>query len=200
MEERFARALAHRVAEFEVAELPTPTPRSTALSDLPGKADAVIGMRRVGKSWLLLHRMHELMARGVPRNRILYCEFEDERLAGLRAEHLGLLEEAFFTRYPESRDQECWFFFDEIQEVAGWEKFVRRQLANNKRHLTVTGSSARLLSREIATSLRGHALTTELLPFSFGEALLHAGIATPGRWPVVGTQRAKIEHAMALPI
>jgi len=59
------------------------------------------------------------LASGVGRDRILYCEFEDERLAGARAEHLASLEDAFFARYPESRDRECWFFFDEIREVAG---------------------------------------------------------------------------------
>ena len=195
MEERFAKAFANRIAEFEVVELPSPTPRSAALASVPGKADAVVGMRRVGKSWLLLHRIHELLATGVPRDRILYCEFEDERLAGLTAEHLGLVEEAFFARYPDSRDEECWFFFDEIQEVPGWEKFVRRLLANQKRRLTVTGSSASLLSREIATSLRGRALTTELLPFSFAEALTHHGLALPTRLPVAGAQRSKLEHA-----
>jgi len=81
MEEGYARAFADRVAEFETVELPVPTPRTVRLLELPGKADAVIGMRRVGKSWLLWHRIHELLARGVPRERILYCELEDERLA-----------------------------------------------------------------------------------------------------------------------
>ncbi len=195
MEERFAKAFAARIAEFEAADLPAPTARTATLASVPGKADAVVGMRRVGKSWLLLRRIHELLATGVPREQILYCEFEDERLAGVTAEHLGLLEEAFFARYPDSRDAECWFFFDEVQEVPGWEKFVRRLLANRKRRITVTGSSASLLSREIATSLRGRALTTELLPFSFAEALTHQGIALPSRFPVAGTHRSKLAHA-----
>jgi len=195
MTERLRHVFAQRIAEFESTELPRPTARDARLLELPGKADVVVGMRRVGKSWLLLHRIHQLLAAGVPRDRILYCEFEDERLAGLQAQNLGLLEEEFFARYPDSREQECWFFFDEVQEVPGWEKFVRRLLATQRRHLAVTGSSARLLSREIATSLRGRAISTELLPFSFGEVLTNRGIAIPERWPTAGAQRSKLQHA-----
>jgi uncharacterized protein len=72
MEERFSQILARRIAEFEAATLPQPTPRATRLLELPGKADVVVGMRRVGKSWLLLQRIRELLASGVPRSRILY--------------------------------------------------------------------------------------------------------------------------------
>lgn len=195
MEERFAKILAKRVAEFDAAVLPRPTPRRVRLLELPGKADVVVGMRRVGKSWLLLQRIGELLAAGVPKSRILYCEFEDERLAGLQAAHLSLLEDAFFARHPDSRDQECWFFFDEIQEVPGWEKFVRRLLGPGKVHVALTGSSARLLSREIATSLRGRAMTTELLPFSFLEVLAHGGVTLPTQWPETPDQRSRLQHA-----
>ena len=195
MEARFSAVFAARVAEFEVRELPDATPRRVRLAEVPGKADVVVGMRRVGKSWLLLDRIQELIAGGVPRSRILYCEFEDERLAGLRGQDLGALEEAFFARYPESRDEECWYFFDEIQEVEGWEKFVRRLLSDPRRRIVLTGSSARLLGREIATNLRGRALATELLPFSFAEAADHRSIAVPARWPTAGKQRSKLQHA-----
>lgn len=197
MQERYAKAFADRIAEFATADLPAPTARSIRLLELPGKIDAVIGMRRVGKSWLLLHRVHELLQQGIGRDRILYCEFEDERLAGIPAEHLGLLEEAFFARYPESRNRECWFLFDEIQEVPGWEKFVRRMQADRKRHIAITGSSARLLGNEIASSLRGRAITTELFPFSFPEVLSHRGIEVPDRWPVAGTERSRLQRAFA---
>ncbi len=197
MKERYQQAFADRIGEFAIAQIPEPTPRGVRLLELPGKADVVVGMRRVGKSWLLLHRIHELLAAGVPRNRILYCDFEDERFAGLRTEHLQLLDDAFFTRYPDSRGKECWFFFDEVQEVPGWEKFVRRLLADRQLHLTVTGSSARLLSTEIATSLRGRALATELLPFSFAECVAHQGLAKPDVWPVAGETRSRLQHAFA---
>ncbi|MBK9385683.1 MAG: ATP-binding protein [Planctomycetes bacterium] len=104
------------------------------------------------------------------------------------------IEEALYALHPDSHGKECWYFFDEIQNAPGWERFVRRLLANRKRHLAITGSSAKLLSTEIATSLRGRALTTEVLPFSFREALRHRGIEAPARWPVPQGTRAKLRH------
>lgn len=195
MEERYRLAVRERLAEFESATLPNPTPRAVRLLQLQGKADVVVGMRRVGKSWLLLHRIQELIARGVPRSRICYFEFEDERLAGMATEHLRFVDDEFFARNPESRTGECWFFFDEIQEVSGWEKYVRRLLGEPRFHIAVTGSSARLLGKEIASSLRGRALTTELFPFSFAEAVEHAGIDRPSKWPVAGAARARLQRA-----
>ncbi|MFY9342298.1 MAG: ATP-binding protein [Planctomycetota bacterium] len=195
MEERFRQSIRDRLAEFDTLTIPRATRRDVRLLGMPGKADVVIGMRRVGKSWLLLHRIQELLDAGVPRSRILYCEFEDERIAGLRAEHLHQLDDQFFAHNPGSRDQECWFFFDEIQEVPGWEKYARRLLGNHSLHLTVTGSSARLLSTEIATSMRGRAMTTELFPFSFAEALAHVGIDRPDKWPVAGAARSQLQSA-----
>lgn len=192
MEERFSRIFALRLRESEQEPLPAATPRTQRLFQLPGKVDAVIGMRRVGKSWFLLQRMRELQAAGVPRERMLYCDFEDEQIAGLEARHLTLLEEAFYELHPESRGQECWLFLDEIQEVPGWEKFVRRQASHHNLHLAVTGSSAKLLSTEIASSLRGRALTTELLPFSFREALAHRQVEVPSSWPATGPQRSRL--------
>jgi predicted AAA+ superfamily ATPase len=194
MQDRFRHALRANFAEFDVAEVPSPTPREARLVELPGKADVVIGMRRVGKSWLLQQRIHELLAAGVPRGRILYLEFEDERLSGLGLEHLQLVDDEFHARHPESRGQECWYFFDEVQEVPGWEKYVRRLLRDRNLHIALTGSSARLLSTEIATSMRGRALTTELLPFSLAEAARHRGIALPERWPVAGAHRSRLQR------
>ena len=195
MVERWQHLFGLRLAEAEAEAPPLATPRAQRLFELPGKADAVVGMRRVGKSWFLFSRIRELLASGVGRSRILYCDFEDEQFAGLEARDLGELEEAFYARHPASRGEQCWFFFDEIQEVPGWEKFVRRLLGNRKLHIVVTGSSARLLSHEIATSLRGRALTTELLPFSFREVLLHHRIEIPEKWPESGVQRSHLRHA-----
>ena len=80
------------LTDGEAEPLPDPTPRDAALAQRAGKVDAVIGMRRVGKSWLLLSRMRELLAAGVPRSRLLHVEFEDDRLADLRAQDLHLLD------------------------------------------------------------------------------------------------------------
>src|SRR6185369_1997086 len=145
------------IADFQERDLPQVTPRALSLPGLPGKADVVIGMRRSGKTWFLYQQIQERLASGVERERLLYLNFEDERLLPLAAADLGRIPEAFYRRFPASREQLCWFFFDEIQNVPGWETFIRRLLDTEKVALVLTGSSARLLSREIATSLRGRA-------------------------------------------
>lgn len=194
MKDNFDALLRTILTDAEALPVPKPTPRDVSLPERAGKVDAVIGMRRVGKSWLLASRMRELLDAGTPRSRILHIEFEDDRLAELRTEDLHHIEEAFYALHPESHGKECWYFFDEIQNAPGWERFVRRLLANRNLHLAITGSSAKLLSTEIATSLRGRALTTEVLPFSFREALRHRGIEAPVRWPVPQATRAKLRH------
>lgn len=154
-------------------------------------------MRRSGKTWLLYQKIRELEAAGVGRDRILYFNFEDERLLPLRAEDLHLVPEALYRRHPEARDQLCHFFFDEIQNVPGWERFVRRLMDSERVAMVITGSSAKLLSLEIATSLRGRSLASELLPFSFAESLRHGGIEIPSRWPPAARQRSLLEHHAA---
>ena len=194
MEDNFTATLRAVLADSEAREVPTPTPRDARLAGLDRKVDTIVGMRRVGKSWLMLRTMRELLDRGVPRSRMLYLEFEDERLAGMATQDLQHVDETFHAMHPESAGKECWYFFDEIQNVSGWEKYVRRLLAEPRLHIAITGSSARLLSSEIATSLRGRALTTELMPFSFREALRHRGIEEPSRWPPPARTRARLRH------
>ena len=185
------------IADFQERALPPITPRDLALPRLPGKADVVVGMRRSGKTFFLYQQIGELLARGIDRGRLLYLNFEDERLLPLAAAELSRIPEAFYRRFPASRENLSWFFFDEIQNVPGWETFVRRLLDTEKVALVLTGSSARLLSREIATSLRGRSLSTELLPFSFAESLRHRGIALPERWPPGAKMRSLLEHEFA---
>jgi predicted AAA+ superfamily ATPase len=182
------------IADFQERELPRVTPRSLTLPGLPGKADVVVGMRRSGKTFFLYQQIQERLAADIARERLLYLNFEDERLLPLVAADLSRIPEAFYRRFPGSREQLCWFFFDEIQNVPGWETFIRRLLDSEKVALVLTGSSARLLSREIATSLRGRSLSTEILPFSFAEALRHEGIETPTSWPPGAKARSLLEH------
>jgi predicted AAA+ superfamily ATPase len=185
------------IADFQEREIPRVTPRALALPGLPGKADVVVGMRRSGKTFFLYQQIQERLASGIDRSRLLYLNFEDERLLPLSAADLSRIPEAFYRRFPESREQLCWFFFDEIQNVPGWETFVRRLLDSEKVALVLTGSSARLLSREIATSLRGRSLSTEILPFSFAESLHHERIELPERWPPGARERSRLENRFA---
>ncbi len=186
------------IADSEERTWPDATERDVSLPSMAQKANAVIGMRRVGKTWLLQDRLREIVDAGAPRNSVLYINFEDERLWPLRAEHLQLIVEAFYRRNPALRERHCTWVLDEIQLVAGWEQFVRRILDTEQVHLCVSGSSAKMLSREIATSLRGRSVTTELFPFSFPEALRHQHVdgidATPVKRPGK-SQRSQMEHA-----
>jgi len=86
--------------------------------------------------------------------------FEDERL-NLQTADLDLILQAYFEIYPDAIPEDCWFFFDEIQNIEGWEKFVRRIFDTHSKHIFITGSNSKLLSTEIATSLRGRAVTID---------------------------------------
>lgn len=137
-------------------------------------------MRRSGKTWFLFQCMKERIKKDVPRDALVYLNFEDERLASLEAVHLGYVLDEYFTQRPQYRDkQTVSFFFDEIQLVRGWETFIRRILDSEKIEVFVSGSSARMLSREVATSLRGRATETVIFPFSFRERLRHLGTKVP---------------------
>jgi len=164
------------IADFHERELPVMTRRKTSLPWIPGKIDTVIGMRRSGKTWFLYQRMRELLQEGVPAEAFVYLNFEDERLMPMTASDLHLIPDTFYRRHPHFKERLCVYFFDEIQNVQGWERFVRRLLDSENAHICLTGSSARLLSTEIATSLRGRSLATEIFPFSFSEFLNHQGI------------------------
>lgn len=177
---------------------PSLTTRDVSLPRLPGKADVVVGMRRSGKTYLLFQEIERLKTQGVLRERTVFISFEDERLQPISAADLHLIQDVFYAGNPSLRNQECWFFLDEIQNVPGWERFVRRLIETENTRVVLTGSSAKLLSSEIATSLRGRSLSTELLPFSFAEALTHAGIARPKRWPPPAAERSVLEHQLKL--
>lgn len=185
------------IADFQDRELPALTPRTTELVQIPGKTAVVIGMRRAGKTWFLFQLMQELLRSGLSKDRLLYLNFDDDRLEPLDQQILSELVDAFYRRFPTNRERECWFFLDEIHNVPGWEQVVRRLLDTERLRMVLTGSSARLMSREIATTLRGRTLTTEVLPFSFEESLRHKGVPLPERWPPPSRVRSRLEHEFA---
>jgi hypothetical protein len=161
------------------------TCRDAALPEIPRKVHAVTGMRRAGKTTFLRQLVAE-SRRGVTPERALYLSFDDDRLADIAADQLSALLEEFYRRHPQLRRRTmvAWFF-DEIQLVSGWERFVRRVLDSENVQVVVSGSSARMLSREVHTSLRGRGIETTIRPFSFREFLRHRGEeprAEPRRW------------------
>ena len=194
------RTLAGKLADSLTTPLPVGTPRRVfGAVGLPGKATAVVGMRRAGKTTFLHQLRHERMKRGVAREGLPYLNFEDERLAELKGPQLGFLIEEYRRRFPELAESgDVTWCFDEIQAVPGWERFVRRLLDDGDCEVIVTGSSAALLSREVATALRGRAWEVPIFPFSFQEALQHQGQEIPERPGfLTSNQRARIEQTFS---
>lgn len=163
------------IGDFQERDLPQPTRRDAQLPMLPGKIDTLIGMRRTGKTWRIYQAIQDWLTAGEPKESVLYINFDDERLMPLSVADLHRIPEVFYRLYPANKNRVCRFFFDEIQNIAGWEMFVRRLCDTENAQIILTGSSAKLLSREIATSLRGRSMTTEIFPFSFPEFLRHRG-------------------------
>lgn len=132
-------------------------------------ATVVMGVRRCGKTYRLFQEMDALLAAGVQPGRMLYFNFEDNRLTE-RTTALGdRVLQTFFELHPDSYEHGAYFFFDEIQEVNGWDTWLRRVIDTTKATIYVTGSSSKLLSEEIASAFRGRSVVYELSPYSFSE-------------------------------
>ena len=188
--------LVEKLEESLALPLPAGTPRRVhGRTALPGKATAVIGMRRAGKTTFLHQLRRERADAGVPREALPYVNFEDERLVGLEVSDLTLLYDAYCRRFPAFRDRRTvTWCLDEVQLVPGWERFVRRILDSEKVEVFLSGSSAALLSREVATSMRGRGWKVLIHPFGFEEALLHAG--APTARPRTAAARSSMERAL----
>ncbi len=169
------------ILDFQEARLETGVPRRLRVEPVHGKATVCIGVRRSGKSTFLFQLIQGLLDSGVSREDILYLNFFDDRLHNLQHENLALVAESYFSIYPEKKGEETVYcFFDEIQAAPGWEPFVDRMMRTEKCEVYLTGSSARMLSKEIATQMRGRALSWELFPFSFREFLDSKGMDSEG--------------------
>jgi len=140
-----------------------------------GMIISIIGSRRAGKTTLLKQMVLKLIQQGTDIQSIIFINFEDERIARNPVVFDELLT-AYLHLYPDTKPSECFYFLDEVQEIPGWEKFVRRLHESISKNIFVTGSNARLLSKEIATSLRGRTISYEVYPFSFKEYLLYQNI------------------------
>ncbi len=165
------------ILDFQEQENDTGVPRRLHVHPVPNKATICIGARRSGKSTYLYQLIQKLLGSDVSRKNILYINFFDDRLHALHADNLGMILEAYFSLYPEKKNTEkIYLFFDEIQVIPGWESFTDRVLRTENCQVYITGSSAHMLSREIATQMRGRALSWEVFPFSFAEFLDHQQI------------------------
>ncbi|MCQ2098507.1 MAG: ATP-binding protein [Fibrobacter sp.] len=170
-------AIAEIMREFYEEGIPEKIhPRVVEYYEKARNATSIIGMRRVGKTYVAFHRIQELLGDGIPLERIVYINVDDERLRGVSANDLKLIGEIHAAMYPEAAKEKCWYFLDELQDVEGWELFARRLVDSNRVQLCLTGSSAKLLSSEVATQLRGRSLDVEIFPLSFAEYLTFNGL------------------------
>mgnify|MGYP004600722583 CR=1 FL=1 len=129
-----------------------------------------VGIRRCGKSYMMYQQIHKLLDSGVPLSQILYVNFEDERLLEMTANDLNSIVEIGLEM--SGKDKKPYLFLDEIQNIDGWEKFVRR-IADMKYWINIAGSNSKMLSKEIASTLGGRFVIKNIYPYSFSE-YLHA--------------------------
>ena len=126
----------------------------------------LVGLRRAGKSTLLYKIVQDLIEQGIEWNQIIYINFEDERLTDFTIQDFNDI----LLVQSELSNKKGYFFFDEIQNIDGWEKFARR-LADSKEHIFITGSNAKMLSSEIEKTLGGRFLSKYISPYNFREFL-----------------------------
>ena len=150
----------------------------------------LVGIRQAGKSYLLYQRARQLIQQGHSVKEMVYINFDDERLLGMTADDFDLILQAYNSMYPDKPI----LFFDEIQNINGWEHFARR-LANQKYRVYITGSNAKMLSRDIATTLGARYLDEKVFPYSFREYMEAQGVSLGKEW-MYGKQRNTIQQMM----
>ena len=146
----------------------------------------LVGIRQAGKSYLLYQRAKQLLSSGHDVKEMVYINFDDERLLGMTADDFDLILQTYSAVYAFKPI----LFFDEIQNIDGWEHFARR-LANQKYMVFITGSNAKMLSRDIATTLGGRFFDEKVYPYSFREYLEAKGVILDSEW-TFGKKRDEI--------
>lgn len=163
------------IVDFQERDLSHVVKRDVDLPTDSKKIVSLIGVRRCGKTYMLFYLINQLRKQIALEN-LVYINFEDDRLFPLSLKYLDLILESYYEMYPEKRNQQLYLFLDEVQNIDNWELYVRRIHDTENVRLYITGSSSKLLSSEIATSLRGRTITYEVFPFSFKEYLYYKNI------------------------
>jgi predicted AAA+ superfamily ATPase len=186
------------IAEFRVSltETESSVKRYFAFPEADNLIKVAIGMRRSGKTYFLYQHIHQLLSEGIPLDAILCINFEDDRLLPMDQKQLATLLEAFYSLYPDNHQRQCYLFLDEIQNVEGWQLVIRRFFDTKNIQFFLTGSSAKLLSKEIATNLRGRSIALEIWPYDFREYV--SAHPLPALGNVFGNMAADILHKTLL--
>jgi len=183
MEKDKSKILQTLTEEFQAALTATEksTPRNYKFPEAKNVIKVAVGMRRSGKTYFLFQTIRQLLAEGLSLDRVLYINFEDNRLLPLDHKAMGQMIDAWYTLNPSNHNHCCYLFLDEVQNVEKWPLVLRRILDTKNIQIYVTGSSAKLLSKEIATSLRGRSLAIEILPYSYMEYLAAHDLDLPAK-------------------
>ena len=120
-------------------------PRNVDYLEKRTAATVITGMRRTGKTYVTYQRMRALVEAGIPLERIVHVNFDDDRLKGMKLEHLRLVGDVHAEMFPDAAKERCWYFLDELQDVKGWELYARRLLDSHLVQLCLTGSSSKML-------------------------------------------------------
>lgn len=185
------------IIDFVGQVIPKPYMRDLDFPVLPlgiNKGLVLIGMRRSGKTWAMYQEMLRLLADGVAKQQLLYINFEDDRLSEFEASDWQSLLPAYIESYPDQANQLSYIFLDEVHVAPDWEKFVLRLIDHENVKVILSGSSAKMLSKEIATHLRGRTLVREIFPMSFTEMLHAKNISFAS--PITTNQRASLQGCL----
>jgi len=169
------KELFKKIIRDNIEYLPERKARELQLPLDSSKIISLIGTRRSGKTSVFYHTIHKLREH-YPSENIVYISFDDDRMFGFELPDFQVLIDAYYEMYPLKKDETIYYFFDEIQNIPNWELFIRRIYDTEKCRIFLTGSSSRLLSKEISTGLRGRTVIYTLFPLSFTEFLGFKGI------------------------
>ena len=150
----------------------------------------LVGMRRAGKSTLLYKLAQDLVAQGANWSQIIYLNFEDERLIDFTVDDF----QQIVLVAHQLTDKTPYYFFDEIQNIAGWERFARR-MADQQQHVYITGSNSQMLGQEFILRLGGRYLTKYVSPFNFAEYLTALQIPHEKRDLLIAQVRGRVNAA-----
>jgi len=160
------------IMQWKEFTIPEVLPRQIDVNISTDFITTLTGPRRAGKTYFCFQLMKTLLEKGMLKDNLLYINFEDNKLINAQAEDLDNLWEAFLELSQPDAKKPTYLFLDEIQAVKDWDAWVRKMNDTQKNiKLIITGSSSKLLSREISTKLRGRVINREIYPLSFKETL-----------------------------
>ncbi len=176
--------LAEIVQEALAFDIPDVSPREDVIESLPepkpfNLVHIITGIRRCGKTFYAFQWIKRLLDQGVPRERIFYFNFSDDRLLPAGPSLMSDVVEEYWRQVPQARAEGCYLFLDEVQEAGAWQGVCQRLAEHERVTLVITGSSSKLSADQIATEFRGRSQEHPMHPLSFREFCAYHGIETP---------------------